>query len=102
MRYVEIGKVGSVWGRRKRSTVITVSAMASRVSADPTVVLGISVFDEDDLNDYDVAALVGGASIELSPEQVRRFAERLVKAADESEERSRRFRYAREVKEVLS
>lgn len=102
MRYVEVGKSGSVWGRKKASTVITVSAMASRVTDDPTVVLGISVFDEEQRHDYDVAALVGGASIELSPEQVRRFAERLLKAADESEERSRRFRYAREVKEVLS
>jgi hypothetical protein len=102
MRYVEVGRFGSVWGRRKVSSVITISAMASRTTADPTVVLGISVFDEENRNDYDVAALVGGASIELSPEQVRRFAERLVTAADESEERSRRFRYAREVKEVLS
>jgi hypothetical protein len=101
MRYVEIGKFGSVWGKRTASPTATVSALASRTSLDPTVVLSISVF-EDTGSDIEVDSLVGAASIELPAETVRRFAERLLRSADEAEERARRLVYAEEVKEVLS
>jgi predicted TIM-barrel enzyme len=101
MRYIETGKFGSVWGRRKTSTIASVSAIASRTSQDPTVVFSVNVFDDASMNDYDIADLVGAASIELTAEQVRRFAERLSRSADEAEERSRRLRYADSVKEDL-
>lgn len=102
MRYVENGRYGSVWGRRVASPHVNVAAIASRTTPEPTVILSINVFDEDTPHDYDIIEMVGSASIDLTPEQVRRFAERLLRSADEAEERSRRFRYAREVKEVLS
>ena len=101
MRYIEIGRFGSVWGRRTASPTVTVSALASRTSLDPTVVLSISVF-EDLQSDIDVDSLVGAASIDLPAENARRFGERLLRAADEAEERARRIRYVEEVKEVLS
>jgi hypothetical protein len=101
MRYVEIGRVGSVWGKRTASDVATVSARASRTDDVPTVVVGISVFELDGSHD-DIEALVGAAAIDITAEAARRFAERLLKSADEAEERSRRLRYAEEVKEVLS
>jgi hypothetical protein len=101
MRYVEIGRFGSVWGTRASSDVVTVSALASRTQVEPTVVLGVSLFEPDGIQE-DFDALVAGASIELPAETARRFAERLLRSADEAEERSRRLQYAEKVKEVLS
>ncbi len=101
MRYVEIGKFGAGWGKRVSSDVVTVSALASRTQVEPTVVLGVSVFEPDGVQS-DFEALVAGASIDLSAETARRFAERLLRSADEAEERSRRLLYAEKVKEVLS
>lgn len=101
MRYVEKARFSSAWGKRVSSTEGTIAAIAQRESIEPTVVVTIETLEV--AFDAELSpTLAAQSSAYLSPEAARRFGERLLRSADEAEERARRLRYAAEVKEVLS